>query len=188
MPDCPTLAAQAVQALVSAREAHVRTLVRVLAEAGPCYVEPALRLADGSLAVEGVPPTPYRVDLIAKQGMERIMIDSIPGQTPAIRQLSDGVELEIGPLVWDQTTIDAAGAGPEASEQVQEWFLRWFDPEDANPADAMGLQGVVHSMSDIRAGDGCITFTLDLGSAPARAVEDLVSVLVRLGATGIRIA
>jgi hypothetical protein len=84
-------------------------------------------------------------------------------------------------------TIEAVGVGLESSEQIQEWFIRWFDPEDSNVADAMSLYRVVHYMSDITVKNGGITFTVDLGSSPVSAVDDLFSVLAPLGATEIRI-
>lgn len=176
------------ETLTTARDHHVTAFVHATAGLGPCHVEPALRLADGTLAVDGIPPTPLRVDLIVKHSGERIAIESTPkALTAAIHELTDGVDIEIGPFAWNQATFDARGVGVESNERILEWFLRWFDPEDTNLADATGLYGVVHYMSDVTAANGGITFTLDLGSAPISAVDDLFSVLTNSGATAIRV-
>jgi hypothetical protein len=178
----------AANVLATARDHYVSAFVRAMAGLGPCHVEPALRLADGTLCTDGVPPTPFRVDLIVKESGERIAIKSTgEARMAAIREPSNGVDIEIGPLAWDLATVDAVGVGPESNEQIRVWFLRWFDPEDTNVADAGGLYGVVHYMSDITVRNSGVNFTVDLGSSPVSAVEDLASVLARLGATEIRI-
>ena len=94
----------ATQVLSTARDRHVAAFVRAMADLGPCHDEPPLRLADGTLATDGAPPIPLRVDLIVKK-------------------------------------------------------------------------------SDVTVGSGRITSTVDLGSSPVGAVDDLFSVLVCLGET-----
>jgi hypothetical protein len=178
----------AAEILATARARHVSSFVRTMAGLGACHVEPALRRADGTLGADGLPLTPLRVDLIVKASGERIAIEPTrEAPLSTIRELFNGIEIEVGPLAWNLATIDAVGAGPASNEPLREWFLRWFDPEDSNTADEMGLYRVVHYMSDVTVKNGGITFTADLGSSPVIAVEDLFSVLVHLGATEIRI-
>jgi hypothetical protein len=129
-----------------------------------------------------------RVDLIVKESGDRIALETIRGAPiAAIRELSNGIEIEIEPFAWESVTVDVVGVDLKSNEQIQAWFLRWFDPEDSNVADAMGLYRVVHYMSDITVKNGGITFTVDLGSSPVSAVDDLFSVLAHVGASKIRI-
>ena len=68
------------------------------------------------------------------------------------------------------------------------WFARWFDEADDNAADEHGLSGVIHFLSDpVQTSEGT-AFTIDLGSAPVAALEDLIDTVAGMGAASCRLA
>ena len=172
--------------LVAIRKPYVETLARVAAE-GAAHVEPAYRNSDGSLAVEGAMGTPCRVDVIAAESGEPVQVDAEAelGFEPvrfAIEQMAVG----ISPFGWDWLPLEVRGLSLEqACEAVRGWFFEWFDGEDENSPTEEGLQGVVHFVSDPEATEeGDYRFKIDLGSAPAEAVEGLLFALADAGASG----
>jgi hypothetical protein len=76
-------------------------------------------------------------------------------------------------LVWNACEILC----PEPivlSSEFDRWFVRWLDLDDAKAPDAEGLAGVIHSVTKPgRVGDKW-GFSIDLGSAPADAVLELL--------------
>jgi hypothetical protein len=63
--------------------------------------------------------------------------------------------------------------------------MEWFDSEDRNRPDSLGLYGVVHFASDPEPVGGGSKFSVDLGSAP---VESLLSLMAHLSDAGVRVA
>lgn len=180
---------QTHEVLSEARFRHVSAFVERMAELEPCHVEPAMRLADGSLALSGNPPTPCRMDLIVKATGEQYTADSERPQHMETYSTQIGATtVQVVPFEWSMARVEAHGVGPEARELVRTWFVRWFDLDDENSADGSGLYGVVHYLGDVLLNDGGVAFEVDLGSAPPSAVEDLVTMLSSNGATQVRIS
>ncbi len=89
---------------------------------------------------------------------------------------------------WDAVTLDIEGICQDAAEQVvRNWFLQWFDEDDTNLANAEGLYGVVHFMSDPQTVENVIRFGMDLGSAPANAMSELIEELCNRGASRLKL-
>jgi hypothetical protein len=178
--------------LLSAIRTHyVKQLAEVVRKA-PGHVEPAFRLADGALALEGALQLPGRADFIPTDGPNtgeprsvdadsRLTFDPIE-----VTHLSCTITLE--PFTWDWATVLVNGITVDnMATMVGDWFYRWFDPEDAKTADADGLFAVVHFASDPVAREGGVETTLDLGSAPVDAFQDILKMLAEGGATQIRV-
>jgi hypothetical protein len=88
----------------------------------------------------------------------------------------------LSPLVWDYVAIRFPGElEVSALAPLQSWFLRWFDADDVHELNSEGFYGVVHFMSDpaFQADETCIT--VDMGSAPMQAFEELIDALGELG-------
>lgn len=67
--------------------------------------------------------------------------------------------------------------------------MDWFDIADQNSESEEGLYGVVHFVSDPETtGNGGWRMTADLGSSPARAVEDLMCRFAEAGAKELSVA
>lgn len=174
--------------LVAIRKPYVETLARQAAE-GAGYVEPAYRNSDGSLAIEGVMAMPCRVDMIAREGAaagEPVQVDA--ESELAFEPVGFAIEqmaVRISPFGWDWLALEVRGLSQEALVQVMgPWFLEWFDVEDENPPTEDALQGVVHFISDPEPTAEGFQLKIDLGSAPAPSLEDLLFALADAGATG----
>lgn len=175
------------------RMAYAATFANAVAAAADSHVEAALRHADGSLAREGGHGLPKRVDLIPRRGAQVGKLLSV--DSPACMQFSvrttrmPPAMLYIAPFVWDAVSLKVGGLAPEEMGAVlAPWFMDWFDPEDANRQNEEGLFGVVHSASTPRQEGGMVAVDLDLGSAPAQALKDLLTRLADAGARDIRLA
>jgi hypothetical protein len=156
------------------------------------FLEAAFRLADGAVATEGALGLPLRADFIHRSGPtagQSTMVDatSRPVFEP-IEVAVAGRPVTIEPFTWDWALVAVAGLSLDHGGPVlRDWFMRWFDEEDAKAPDASGLQGVVHAMMDpVSVGDG-FEVTIDLGSAPGVAVDDLLTRLALAGARSLRL-
>ncbi|UMR29769.1 hypothetical protein MJ904_22445 [Massilia sp. MB5] len=151
------------------------------------HIEPVLRLSDGQAARDGMFGTPCRYDFVRKDTGEVCSIETAQRMELApIRLELDGKLLDISTFSWDWLTLDIAGLSADmARTPIQNWFMRWFDEDDTNPQNAESLYGVVHFMSDAKQIDGGVRFCIDLGSAPASAVAELIEELLSQGAEGL---
>jgi hypothetical protein len=100
-------------------------------------------------------------------------------------ELSEGLTAAVHPFVWNDIGISSNVAIP--SEQVEAWALRWHDMEDQFPKDEHGLQGVIHSVSYENSLDNGALLTIDFGSAPIQALQELIELLVACGASHVSI-
>lgn len=94
-----------------------------------------------------------------------------------------GLSLALSPLAWNgvDISIDVAAS----CDGLEQWALRWLDVNDAHAQDERGFQSVIHSVTEPEVADGWTTFSVDFGSAPLVAVEDLLKLLVDMGARAV---
>jgi hypothetical protein len=158
------------------------------AAAGPGFhVEPVMRRPDGSPAGDGRIDTPCRCDLVRKAmgGVQSINATECLRLEPVCVEI-DGVPVAIAAFSWDWLNLRVTGMSEaDANVLMRNWFMRWFDKDDENPRNAEGLHGVVHFLGDPVQVSGGLRFQIDLGSAPARAVSELIGDLLQGGATGL---
>lgn len=173
------------------RQPYVEKLAQA-AKAQEAYVEPAYRTSDGALATEGLWSLPCRADVIPFSDAgtsEPVRVDS---QTqlnfaPLHFSIAD-TAVELAPFVWDWLPLEINGlAQDQAARVLIDWFKQWFDGEDENPANETGLQEVIHFMSEPEPTDDGFKLTIDLGSAPSEAVEDLLFALSDAGAAKVQL-
>ena len=177
--------------LEAIREPYVRTLAEAV-KAQPGHVEPAFRQADGSLSVEGLLQVPCRADFIPKEGVDAgrpVSVDSSSRLQfdPISFNLGD-TSVTISPFEWGWAQLEVGDLGNEAGSTVlRAWFLRWFDEVDGNDQTPEGLYGVAHFVSDPEPTELGFRVKADLGSSPARALEDLLVSLSDAGAGEVRV-
>lgn len=184
--------AMTIAELLTAIRQPYADLLSQAANAQDYYVEPAYRNSDGTLATEGAWNLPCRVDVIpvSEDSAEPVQVDS---QTrldfePIHFRIGDSA-VELQPFVWDWLSLEVQGLTEEkASKALIDWFNDWFDGDDENEPDEAGLQQVVHFMSDPQVLAGGVKATIDLGSAPVEALEDLLFALSDAGAAQLRLA
>lgn len=169
------------------RAQYTQELTEAIA-ASEAHVEPAFRKETGELAVSGPLELPYRADLIPRGGDgTSVMVDSTTslGFEPFTVDYGQ-CRVHVSPFVWDWVKFAVKGlTEDESAVLMKAWFLRWFDPDDTNEADEQGLFGVVHYLGEPQAVEGSEEWTVDLGSAPPEAVEDLLKMFESHGSTEV---
>jgi hypothetical protein len=126
----------------------------------------------------------YRVDIIGKQRGET----RIREVTASVREAADwrlavpsGVEIAT-PLVWYGLEFDVRGSDFPAST-VLAWASRWLDISDERYDESVEFQDVVHSITPPIASDGGFRISVDFGSAPTTAFDELIEILAGENAT-----
>lgn len=143
-------------------------------------------LAEPTLAVSGE-RAEHRVDLVIEQpdgSIERQFIVA-PSTTPwahSEHPIGDR-RLLVDETVWFAFTVIAQPV-PADTAFVQTWFRQWFDDADAVEGVAPPFQGRVH-FCEVETFDDGYRIDVDLGSAPVRAVEELVAACVAHGAQNV---
>jgi len=97
-----------------------------------------------------------------------------------------GLTVEVQPMHWNDVEV-YANAQIE-STAFEEWALKWLDLEDKHATSADGLQSVIHSITFHEQEIGCSRVTVDWGSAPLEAIEELLQLLSAKGATIARLS
>jgi hypothetical protein len=100
----------------------------------------------------------------------------------------DGQRVGVLFLRWDDCEFQCSPAS-DVTEPLVAWLRQWSDPTDANPLDADGLRGAVHSVTPPqRSPDGStVDFAVDFGSAPPEAFVALVAALFGCGVRSIQV-
>jgi hypothetical protein len=155
-------------------------------------------LLEGSLSIEkdgktiplpGELSLPYRFDVAVATADGRlqptmIVADhDIPWQPSSIA-VGD-LDVRVDHFLWNVCSITARPAPPRSDwSRLRDWFVDWFNRENEGEslAGSFRFDGVVHFMSDPEVVDDTIAFQLDLGSAPAEALEQLFVLLADMGA------
>lgn len=94
-----------------------------------------------------------------------------------------GLSLTLSPLAWNG--VDISIDVVPSSTRLEQWALHWLDVNDTQREDERGFQSVIHSITEPTTADGWTTFSVDFGSAPLVAAEDLLKLLVEMGATAV---
>lgn len=96
-----------------------------------------------------------------------------------------GARIALHPIAWNGVDFQVAPILDRPG--LEAWALRWLDVNDDHPQDGDGLQGVVHSVSDPEDQDGSAKFSVDFGSAPVEAFEQLLTMLWATGAKHVTV-
>jgi len=165
------------------RSSYVRTLehaIRVEIEKNPgahVYQEVMAKTGDGSYK------TCWDIAIEHSDGrMEPVLVDLsvfLPWEHARIRVGNLSVLVE--PFLWHVCSIVARPAPPEHTfAALAQWFDRWFQL-DKVPGER--FRNAVHWMSDPEIREGHLCLQVDLGTAPADAVLDLLRTIGAMGAT-----
>lgn len=153
--------------------------------------ECAYRDADGNFVTEGHLGLPARADAVIirngavtdslqidTEGM--LSFDSIVFDWPA-----NDLQVELQPFQWNWIQLRIHGLPSDCDwNPLREWFMLWFRDDD--PVDDE-LLGAVHFMSDPDERDEYCQVTLDLGTAPVEAFEELLDAICNMGAGRLHI-
>lgn len=150
--------------------------------------EEALRRADGEVATDGALALPMRTDLVAftadGAAPESLLIDTekMLGFEPVTFTWEGGLAVRVEPFQWNWCTLELEGDGI-ATDPLRAWFMRWFDRP---PVDGT-WQEVVHFMSDPKTRGTGAAVSVDFGSAPVDAFEELLDAVRDTGAKRVRL-
>lgn len=101
--------------------------------------------------------------------------------------LPSGLVVQLRPIHWNgvEFLVDEI---PDDGEQLQKWCSKWLDLDEVGPADEHGLLGVIHHVTAPEPQGNGIMFSVDFGSAPIGAVDELFALLHRGGASLVRVS
>lgn len=125
----------------------------------------------------------YKEDQVFQQAEANI---TNPPEFLPIKENWQGVEVVLSPFVWHHMEFSVTGPEPSVT-QMQNWFARWFDPKNRNPADQNGLHGVVHMMTEPKMLGNYWGVTIDFGSADIEAFHAFFKQVKFSGATKVEI-
>lgn len=151
------------------------------------FVESLVKMGDGPtevmLELDNKAPDElhrmYRVDYLRKHGEGyRIVEFSIdaPFQHDVYTERRGEVIIEVKPFMWNHCVVEVLTERYDRAAVIA-WGTHWIDEEDLRPKDEDGLQGVIHNISPAGYPLGKLTFYVDFGTAPVKAVTELIQVL-----------
>jgi hypothetical protein len=83
--------------------------------------------------------------------------------------------IEVLPFEWNRCIIQVLCERFDR-EALETWAHHWMDTEDSRPRDAEGFQNAIHHISPPSYPLGKLTFSIDFGTAPVRAVMELIQI------------
>lgn len=150
------------------------------------FVEPALRTKTGELAREGRLGLPLRGDLFDGTTMVRVDCPRMLSFEPFEFAWAGSLRVRMGPFTWDACPFRLEGA-PPAWAPLTDWFARWFDEADRRTPAYDGFYGVIHFLADPEPDGEAFRSSVDFGSAPVEAFEQLLDAVAALGVRRLQI-
>lgn len=170
------------------RDSYLRQFQAAVAEqlrvAGRVLTEVALRDGSGAPVGEGLLQLPMRLDIVPMQGGQpgaTVSVDSESRMGFKTVEFLWGRQLRVSlsSFCWDNLRADLSVA---EWKPLQQWFLKWFSAADDGDGEPLG---VVHFLSDPKPAPVGHSLTVDLGTAPVQAFEELLDAVEASGARTI---
>lgn len=112
---------------------------------------------------------------------------SEPFEHAVFQELRGDCIVEVIPFHWNQCIIQVLCERFDR-QALEAWATHWLDTENTKSYTAEGLLEVIHYISPPTYPLGRFTFSVDLGTAPVRALMELIRLLpVEKGTTRITI-
>ena len=148
------------------------------------------READGSIMRNDVLNLPSRADIRIAEGGHGLDIDLAPEVAECIEDrvifLTEDVSLIMRPFAWNALVIGVDMAGNiRQFQRLRNWYLEWFQARLLYQSP--GLFGCVHRLQGPERRNGQWELTVDLGTAGAEAMLDLLEALISCGVTKIEL-
>ena len=138
-------------------------------------------------------PIPYRyfrADLasgaVSPPNLTDINVDPHETFAPVAFAWDSGLMVTLYPFVWNGVEF-VSGTAPKNISLLTDWVWRWLDDGDMKPQDSDGLSEVIHSVTYPKVKDSRWSFSVDFGSAPVKAFEELLGTLSDLGLVAVSI-
>jgi hypothetical protein len=127
----------------------------------------------------------YRADMASNVNGVPHLQDVNPsthlGFEPFEARLHDVLACKVSPIVWNNVELDVNVQVPDA--ELEAWAMKWLDLDDRFVRDEDGLQGVIHSVTKSDSEGRRTEIAIDFGSAPVVALEELLLLAAKAGAT-----
>jgi hypothetical protein len=153
--------------------------------------EPAFCNANGEVVTEGELSLPSRCDLLvirdgAVSESVRIDTDGMLSFEPIkFAWPENKLNVDLEPFQWNWMQLRIFGLKAESDwTPMRDWFIGWFQEND--PADDE-LLGGVHFLSDPEYGHDYSQISVDLGTSPVEAFEELLDAIGQMGAARVQI-
>lgn len=129
--------------------------------------------------------TSGEADLVVRAGNGQMDTRSVDSNSllsfePFEFRWGHSLRVRLAPFFWDSLRIRLTSE--EVSRDwspLSRWFYKWF--READDGTGERLLDAVHFLSDPELRDGETRFTLDLGSAPVPAFEQLLDAVATMG-------
>jgi len=126
----------------------------------------------------------YRADIMGKRAGEPGVLEvnvTAKDVTAWQEVLPQHVSIA-APVVWNGIEFRVTDAKPSEAELVA-WTERWLDVPDSQYVEGQQFQQVVHSVTPPRSAKSGYEFSVDFGSAPTTAFDELLAIIARDSAT-----
>ena len=122
----------------------------------------------------------YRADIIGKRAGEPGMLEVnvMQKKVRAWRNAFPPTVRADGPMVWNGIEFRVADVHPPEAELLA-WASSWLDVSDSRYDESAPFQQVVHNITPPRLVDGGYVFSVDFGSAPTLAFDELIEIVAR---------
>lgn len=122
----------------------------------------------------------YRADIVGKKDGKSVVQEITVGEREVLgwhTTFPAGVSID-APIVWYGVEFKVTG-GPPDEKALLDWATRWLDISDGRYAESAEFQEVIHSVTPPTINDTGFSVSIDFGSAPTAAFDELLQILAR---------
>lgn len=150
-------------------------------------VEPLMRSETGSVRRDGVLNLPARCDFgqVGSQGLreKNLSLQDIQADRQGYFEIGGLGDVWVSPFAWNALDVQfRLNTEWPNFKPMRNWYLGWSLPEQKRRALTLG---VLHRLSGPTPSAGGWLLSLDLGTAPPRAVIELMGTLSEIGASNV---
>jgi hypothetical protein len=131
----------------------------------------------------------YRIDMASGDGassnFSEFNHDSHLSFDP-IQFTANSIDAELHPIAWNAVEFET-NEFDFNNELLSGWALEWLDQEEQADTDEFGIGCYIHSITFPELENGKVHFSIDFGSATLASFHELLSVLIEMGVTDLKI-
>lgn len=125
----------------------------------------------------------YRIDLASgatePPNLSEVNLDTYLN-FETLKYSLNGMEIQLSPMHWNGVEFDISPS-LKNDMSLQQWALKWLDPEETASPDDFGLGNYIHSITQPQTTELEQTFSVDFGSSESKAFFQLLEILAKEG-------